>query len=136
MLQVQVDPVAPPRPLVRRLYTPALANRSLPLVRRIAADIQETARRIQAVSRELAADAAGDFVPSELEALRDRFDGLVAELEALGVELKDPLTGLLDFRARRGSSEVYLCWRLGEDAVLHWHELGAGFGGRQPIAEF
>src|SRR5262245_17997916 len=101
--------------MVRRLYTPELANLSLPLVQRIAQDVQATARQIEAVRRDLAR-GGGDRREREdhLAALADRFGDLVGELEQLGVELKDPLTGLLDFRARRGDVEVYLCWRLGE----------------------
>ncbi len=125
--------------MVRRLYTPELANRSLPLVRRIAADIQAAARRIQSAVEHLqpAGSMRGER-QDELDGLRDRFAELVGELEALGVELKDPLTGLLDFRARRSGDhgEVYLCWRLGEDAVGHWHTLDGGLAGRRPISEF
>jgi hypothetical protein len=125
--------------VVRRLYTPELANRSLALVRRIATDVQAVARRIQAHAGKLRAAraGAGDSTDTDdLDDLHDRFTALVGELEALGVELKDPLTGLLDFRARRQGQEVYLCWRLGEDAVGHWHTLDGGFAGRRPIREF
>ncbi len=120
----------------RRYYTKELANKSLPLVRRIAADIQVLARQIQASTQELRAAADGGPVNGDLESLRDRFQSLIEELDQMGVELKDPLTGLLDFRARRGQGEVYLCWRLGEAEVGHWHDLHAGFAGRKPIGEF
>jgi hypothetical protein len=80
---------------------------------------------------------------SERDRLQDAFEGerlnllaLNGELEQLGVELKDPITGLVDFRARRGEAEVYLCWRLGEDRVGHWHDLEAGFAGRQALESF
>jgi hypothetical protein len=55
------------------------------------------------------------------------------ELDARGVELKDPATGLIDFRSRRQGRIVYLCWRLGEPRIDWWHELDAGFPGRQPL---
>ena len=55
----------------------------------------------------------------------------VQELNALGVELKDYYTGLVDFPGWMNGHEVYLCWRLGEPEVAHWHELDAGFAGRQ-----
>lgn len=122
----------------RRLYTPELANKSLPLVARIARDIQATARQIQALW--VRSQAPGHSDRQELEdALtqhRETFAALSDELTQLGVELKDPLTGLLDFRARRGNEEVYLCWRLGEDAVAFWHTLDGGFAGRRPMSEF
>lgn len=56
-----------------------------------------------------------------------------AELDALGIELKDPDTGLIDFRSLRDGHVVYLCWRLGEEGIAWWHELDAGFAGRQPL---
>lgn len=56
-----------------------------------------------------------------------------AELDEMGVELKDPDTGLVDFRCLREGRVVYLCWRLGEPRIEWWHELDAGFAGRQPL---
>ena len=41
--------------------------------------------------------------------------------------------GLVDFPSRLDGRTVFLCWRLGEPEVLHWHELDAGFAGRQPL---
>lgn len=123
---------------MRRLYTPDLANRSLPLVRRIVDDVQQVAREIQRLwpPDQDRGGARPTTVEDRLHDLRERFESLVSELDALGVELKDPLTGLIDFRARRGDEEVYLCWRLGEDRVGHWHALDGGFAGRQPLSEY
>ena len=58
---------------------------------------------------------------------------LLAELEKLGCELKDPETGLIDFLGLRDGREIYLCWRLGEEHINYWHELHTGFAGRQPF---
>ena len=55
------------------------------------------------------------------------------ELQQLGVELKDYFTGLIDFPCWMDGREVYLCWRLGEPEVGHWHELDDGFAGRQKL---
>jgi len=60
-------------------------------------------------------------------------NGLIEKVQEMGCELKDPDTGLVDFRAERGGREVYLCWKLGEEHVAHWHELDTGFAGRQPL---
>lgn len=122
--------------MTRRLYTPELANKSLPLVARIAADIRRVANELRAEFQKLPAAADEDSVPDRIVALRDEFEALLGELDQLGVELKDPMTGLLDFRALRDGQEVYLCWRLEEPEVGHWHELAAGFAGRRPIADF
>lgn len=55
------------------------------------------------------------------------------ELTRLGVLLRDPLRGLIDLHHRRDGRIVYLCYLLGEDEFRFWHELDAGFGGRQPL---
>ena len=57
------------------------------------------------------------------------------ELEQLGVELKDYYTGLIDFPCWMDGREVYLCWRLGEPDVAHWHEVTEGFAGRQTLLD-
>ena len=59
---------------------------------------------------------------------------LIAEAEGLGCEVKDPSSGLIDFRSLRNGEVVYLCWRLGEgDHIEFWHTLTDGFAGRQPL---
>ena len=54
-------------------------------------------------------------------------------IERLGIELKDINTGLVDFLSERDGRDVYLCWRYDEPKVAFWHDLEAGFGGRQPL---
>jgi hypothetical protein len=54
-------------------------------------------------------------------------------LQALGIEVKDINHGLVDFPARRDDRDVYLCWRYDEPSITHWHDLDAGFAGRQPL---
>jgi hypothetical protein len=56
-------------------------------------------------------------------------------LAALGVQVKDLDSGLIDFPTRYRGEEVLLCWQFGEDAIGHWHTLTDGFRGRQPIDE-
>ncbi len=56
-------------------------------------------------------------------------------LEDLGVWVKDPARGLLDFPSDRNGEVVELCWLHGEREVAHWHRIGAGFAGRQPLDE-
>jgi len=69
----------------------------------------------------------------EFEQGQDKMREFEVELEKLGVELKDYYTGLIDFRHLRDGKEVYLCWRLGEPEVAHWHELNSGFSGRKKL---
>jgi hypothetical protein len=55
------------------------------------------------------------------------------QIEAWGVVVRDLDEGLCDFRARREDRDVYLCWRVGERRIGFWHEIDAGFPGRQPL---
>jgi hypothetical protein len=59
----------------------------------------------------------------------------VAEIDAIGVQVKDLDAGLLDFPCRLDDEVVLLCWRIGETAIDHWHTFDAGFQGRQPVDE-
>jgi len=58
---------------------------------------------------------------------------LLDELTGFGCVLKDPERGLIDFLSLRSGREVYLCWYLGEERINFWHDLEAGFAGRQPL---
>jgi hypothetical protein len=59
----------------------------------------------------------------------------VAEIDSIGVQVKDLDTGLLDFPTRVDGELVLLCWRRGETRIEYWHTLEAGFRGRQPLDE-
>ena len=66
----------------------------------------------------------------------DRLDDAVRKILATGAQIKDINTGLLDFPALHAGHEVYLCWKVGESEIEYWHEIDAGFAGRQPIDSF
>jgi len=72
-------------------------------------------------------------VAGDLERLAERARQIFLDLDGMGVELKDPRQGLIDFRGNRDGRVVYLCWRLGEGDIAYWHELDAGFQGRQRL---
>ena len=125
-----------------RRFTVAQATSTLPLVRRIVEDLVVTVGRWQERIREYELAAAsvsadGDVRATELEReavqLAGEVDGFVAELGLLGIEVKDYAQGLIDFPSEREGQPIYLCWRLGEPAVLFWHEVDAGFAGRRPL---
>jgi len=59
----------------------------------------------------------------------------VAEIDSIGVQVKDLDGGLLDFPCRVDDQVVLLCWRMGETAIEFWHTVEAGFQGRQPLDE-
>jgi len=79
-----------------------------------------------------------DIVPlARLRAERDKLGQTItdtlAEITAMGVQVKDVDTGLLDFPCVVEGKVVLLCWRLGEGAITHWHGVDEGFAGRKPI---
>jgi len=130
-----------------RTYTVEEANNELPRVRRIVAQIAElsallpeledqariaeyeskrpTAAAEDRDRHQQARDAVGG---AELELLK-----AVASLNGMGIQLKGPLEGLIDFPSYRDGELVELCWKLGEERVEHWHRVGEGFAGRKKL---
>lgn len=72
---------------------------------------------------------------SEMEANLQRVKESIAEIDSIGVQVKDLESGLLDFPCRVDEDVVLLCWRMGEPSIEHWHTVEAGFQGRQPLDE-
>lgn len=57
----------------------------------------------------------------------------LAELEEIGVQVKDLDKGLLDFPSVMDGQEILLCWKLGESEIGFWHSTEEGFAGRKPL---
>jgi hypothetical protein len=72
---------------------------------------------------------------AELDGHLQRVRESVAEIDAIGVQVKDVDSGLLDFPCRVDDQVVLLCWRMGETAIEHWHTVEDGFKGRRPVDE-
>ncbi|MBS3734405.1 MAG: DUF2203 domain-containing protein [Phycisphaerae bacterium] len=120
--------VTPADASVRRWFTPQQADRALVLVRRVLADIVTLYRRLLDLQEAVEATegAAGGSAAAAREELIDtaeRLHGCLAELDEIGVELKDWDRGVVDFPCRAGGREVRLCWRRGEPSVAHWHDV-------------
>ena len=120
-----------------RVFTLEEANATLPDLRlRLAKirDAREVVIRTSAkVKGRVAVDGggvAGD--PGYWEAARVLKDE-VARLAEGDVVLRDPEAGLVDFLGEVDGRRVWLCWRVGEPNVTHYHELDSGFGGRRPL---
>jgi hypothetical protein len=122
-----------------KYYTPSEANEMLDIVRPMVGELIGIAERIRARQPELwtmAQKAAGNGGSAALSKLLpdfDRFHTLMHRLDDLGVEVKDVTIGLIDFRALHEGREVYLCWKYNEGNIQFWHEIEAGFQGRQVI---
>jgi len=72
---------------------------------------------------------------AEREKTVQRVKDAVAEIDAIGVQVKDLDIGLLDFPCEVEGRTVLLCWKLGEKGITHWHGVSEGFAGRKPIDE-
>ena len=135
----------------KKLFTIEEANAMLPLVRAICTDLSQLSRDVVERRERLAnlrrvREAQGrpekkqDLYAEEVAQIEDelesdsrRLHDYVEELRKLGVEPKNGMDGLVDFPSLFDGRVVFLCWRLSEPEVLFWHEIDAGFAGRQSL---
>jgi hypothetical protein len=143
-----------------RFYDLDRANARIPELREILESLRSqlaelTRLRDAILERQSAVEAATEAGPAgqgrpaddaepddELRLSRLRMQGLidqmqagVARIDALGINLRDIPTGLIDFPALASGRQIWLCWRLGEDDVEWWHEVSTGFSDRRPLIE-
>ena len=124
-----------------KIFTVQEANALLPNVRIILAKIQRAYRKLGLFRDEVrkaseAAEQGGGGIEdgAAYAAVLTEFTLQLAELEGLGVQLKDFDRGLVDFPSLRDGRVVLLCWQLGEgDELEWWHDVDAGFAGRTPL---
>jgi hypothetical protein len=122
-----------------KTFTFEEANAALEFIRPIMAEIIQI--RASILERqpeawpviEKAAGNGGSKVASGVALDFARLDALLHQILDTGAEVKDINTGLVDFRSLREGREVYLCWKAGEDQIGFWHDLDAGFAGRQAL---
>lgn len=130
-----------------RTYTVEEANQELPRVRRIVAQIAELSALLPELEDQARIaeydskrNGAGSEGKDRHQLARDAVSGAelellkaVAQLNGMGIQLKGPLEGLIDFPSYRDGELVELCWKLGEDRVEYWHRVGEGYVGRKPL---
>ena len=127
-----------PSLLHQRHFTLAEANAELEEVRPMLLRLREARDRLtDAEPHEVLAEAApgnggGEAGRQVGEAFLEVRD-LLADLQERGIQVRDVDRGLIDFPAIREGREVYLCWELGEEEIGYWHELDAGYRGREPL---
>lgn len=123
----------------------------IPTLERIFTDVLQLRAGLRAVEEKL--DRAGvrtskrdepidEASPPEVRqaraVLRGFHEALSDELErvrAMGGQIKDIETGLVDFPGRRGGDDILLCWKLGEKQIRYWHTVDGGFASRRPVDE-
>ena len=131
-----------------RFYAIDEANATLPDVERILGLLRD--QRLELIElrdRVVAASPPDDGTPTpevaeQLRLLRLSMQGLIDQMQAgvarlveMDITLRDIATGLIDFPALVSGRPIWLCWRLGERDVAHWHAHDEGFDTRRPLSE-
>jgi hypothetical protein len=126
-------------PAFERLFTVEEANALIPTLRGILDELalhrdalRERAPDMQPIL-EASTGNGGGRVGSEYSAETYNLYLTVERIRKLGVVLKDLDMGLLDFPHEREGRVVFLCWHPPEENVAYWHDLDAGYAGRQPL---
>lgn len=130
-----------------KFFSPERANALIPKLEPLLEELL-TKRRDLAI-RLLEADPALRLNPSaggsRLAGLRSPFPAprfgelkseivrLIHRIESYGCIVKDIDLGTIDFPSTRGGEQIYLCWKMGEPAIAHWHSVDEGFAGRKPL---
>jgi hypothetical protein len=132
-----------------RTFSLQEAQTMLPILEGLLRKCIDGKKLIETVDRELASlgerifYSGGSLVDLKRTALRraerekavQRLRDAMAEIDAIGVQVKDLDIGLLDFPCKVDDEIVLLCWKLGEPGITHWHGMQEGFAGRKPIDE-
>jgi|SRR5688572_17616715 len=122
-----------------KYYTPKEANNLLEIVRPMVGEMMTIGEKIREKQPELwtlAEKSAGNGGSATLSKLLpdfDRLHELLHQIQEMDIEVKDLVTGLIDFVALKDGREVYLCWKYGEEQIQFYHEIEAGFQGRKLI---
>jgi hypothetical protein len=132
-----------------RLFTLEDANRTLPYIRRVVADLvrdyrewQDTlalyelaAARVRSAIDDVAADSGeAERLEKRATALASAIEAYLAEIATVGAEVKGFADGLVDFPGELDGRRIRWCWMLGEPSIDHWHDPESGFAGRQRVA--
>src|SRR5579863_10266427 len=120
-------------PVLESLLRAAIAGKNL--IEEVEAEQQELNHRIF-----LNGGMFLDVVPlarrkAERIKAEQRAKDAIAEIDSIGVQVKDIEIGLLDFPCEVDGQIILLCWKLGEKSITHWHGTQEGFAGRKPIDE-
>ena len=122
-----------------KLFTPSQATDLIGVVDPMLRDLQGALKDVQRLQLERAAlrpdSLRAQQLTAELTFIIESAQLTKAELDRLGVFVKDLEGGVVDFPGKLGAEVVYLCWAQGEDAVTHYHALSQEVGTRQPLPQ-
>jgi hypothetical protein len=122
-----------------RIFTLSEAVAMLPQLRSVLEELTDEWNRIKSLNPQIqkARDKAqfDGYSPYGVEYIEavSHLMLLLQQIRNMGVILKDVDRGLCDFPYMKNGRVVYLCWHLGEETIGYWHEIEAGFAGREPL---
>ena len=122
-----------------KTFTLQQANALVPMVSDLLDHVTQTRGQLIAAKDALepmlhkAGGNGGSKAGSEYALLLQHFNALLGTFKEWGIELKDIDEGLVDFPHQRDGRIVFLCWKRGEARIEFWHDIDAGFAGRQPV---
>ena len=131
----------------RRLFTLEEANQLVPWLERTFQRLSPSMQRLEKMREQLSRiqqerqrlngtfDQYNEYnsLQAELDSISADMQGIVDEMAAEGIIVRDVSSGLVDFPHERQGREVYLCWISGEERIEYWHETDRGFAHRQPL---
>jgi hypothetical protein len=118
-------------PLMESLLKRAIESKQA--AQEVETRIAELGRRIYLAGGMRVNVAEAGRTRAEMDGHLQRVKESIAEIDAIGVQVKDVDTGLLDFPCRVDDQVVLLCWKMGEASIEHWHTIEDGFKGRKPL---
>jgi hypothetical protein len=130
----------------RRSYSIEEANALVPQVRAVLLQLAVEQQRLEQAHHEMhrRLDENGDANPdaraaeaataseAKVAEISEGMRGLMGLLEEMGVQVRDVEMGLVDFPGERNGEPVWLCWRLADPHVAHWHGTNEGYATRRP----
>ncbi len=120
-------------PVLESLLRTAIDGKKL--IEKVDSELQELAHRVFLRGGVLVNIVQMARRKAEREKAIQRVKDAIAEIDSIGVQVKDLDIGLLDFPCEVEGRTVLLCWKLGEKGITHWHSVSEGFAGRKPIDE-
>ena len=123
------------------IFTRREASSVLPRLRPLVDELREEWARIKALSPKIQKTREkallDGYSPHGVEYVESvsHLMLVMSQVQEIGVLVKDLDKGLVDFPYLKDDRVVYLCWRLGEESIDYWHEIGSGFGGREPLTD-
>lgn len=122
----------------KKHYTIEQARALLPRIRKWLEQADHLRHRIEQLEKRFSGlvsagnDIGGDSVNQWVKCMAD-LQSVICEFEDREILIKDVERGLIDLPSLRDGREIFLCWEKDEEDIEHWHELDAGYAGREPL---